>query len=303
MRHENEDLNIYRINTKDKIDKKKVLFIILIIICVICIAFTILFVSNTINRYKEYKQNEEQLERAKQEEIEEQARIDKEKQAKIPKLTDEGRQNIEKIYKSDTKRAFLTFDDGPSENTAKILDILNQNKVKATFFVLGSNVEKRPDLVKKMYDEGHFIANHGYSHKYSEIYSSKEAVLDEYNRCNDAVKKAIGVPEYNSHLFRFPGGLAGGPYADIKSQANDLLSQNDIMHVDWNALTGDSETNDLSIDFELKRLNETMQNKNSLVVLMHDSPNKSVTVDALPQIIETLKNNGYEFYNFYEIIK
>ena len=75
------------------------------------------------------------------------------------------------------------------------------------------------------------------------------------------------------------------------------------MHVDWNALTGDSETNDLSIDFELKRLNETIQNKNSIVILMHDSPNKSVTVDALPQIIETLRNNGYEFKNFYEIIK
>ena len=162
---------------------------------------------------------------------------------------------------------------------------------------------KRPDLVKRMYDEGHYVANHGYSHKYSEIYSSKEAVLDEYNRCNDAVKQAIGVPEYNSHLFRFPGGLAGGKYADIKAQANELLSQNDIIHVDWNALTGDSETNDLSIDFELKRLNETIQNKNSIVILMHDSPNKSVTVDALPQIIETLRNNGYEFKNFYEIIK
>ena len=303
MKHENNELDIYKINTKDKIDKKKVFFIVSIIICVICIAFAIFFVSKTVSRYKEYKEYEEQLEKAKQEDNKEQAKIDKEKQAKLPKLTEEGRQNIENIYKSDTKRAFLTFDDGPSENTAKILDILNQNKVKATFFVLGCNVEKRPDLVKRMYDEGHYIANHGYSHKYSKIYSSKEAVLDEYNRCNDAVKQAIGEPEYNSHLFRFPGGLVGGPYADIKSQANDLLSQNDIIHVDWNALTGDSETNDLSVDFELKRLNETTQNKNSVVILMHDSPNKSVTVDALPKIIETLKNNGYELKNFYEIIK
>lgn len=303
MGHENQQLDIYRINTKDRIDKKRVLIIVLIILSIICISLAIFFVSRTVSRYKEYKIYEEQLKNLQQEEAQEQVRIDREKQAKLPKLTDEGRQNIEKIYKSDTKRAFLTFDDGPSGITAKLLDVLNQEKVKATFFVLGSNVEKRPDLVKRMYDEGHYVANHGYSHKYSEIYSSKEAVLDEYNRCNDAVKQAIGVPEYNSHLFRFPGGLAGGKYADIKAQANELLSQNDIVHVDWNALTGDSETNDLSIDFELKRLNETIQNKNSIVILMHDSPNKSVTVDALPQIIETLRNNGYEFKNFYEIIK
>lgn len=109
--------------------------------------------------------------------------------------------------------------------------------------------------------------------------------------------------EYNSHLFRFPGGLAGGKYADVKRQAKDLLSQNDILHVDWNALTGDAETNELSIDFELQRLSQTTTDKNSIVVLMHDAPAKSVTADALPQIISYLKEQGYEFKNFYEIIK
>lgn len=111
------------------------------------------------------------------------------------------------IYNSEKKRAFLTFDDGPSTITPTILDVLKQEKVKASFFVLGSYVQAKPETVKRIYEEGHFIGNHGYSHVYSSIYSSPEAVLDEYNRCNDAVKTAIGVPEYNSHLFRFPGGL------------------------------------------------------------------------------------------------
>ena len=210
---------------------------------------------------------------------------------------------MDNIYKSDTKRVFLTFDDGPSPVTPKILDILKQENIKATFFVLGSNVDARQDIIKRMYDEGHYIANHGYSHIYSQIYASPQAVLDEYNACNDKVKNAIGVPEYNSHLFRFPGGLAGGKYAEIKQQARELLSQNNILNVDWNALTGDAETNNLSVDFELSRLSQTICNKNSVVILMHDAVAKSVTADALPQIISSLKEQGYEFKNFYDIIK
>ncbi len=160
-----------------------------------------------------------------------------------------------------------------------------------------------PDMVKRIYDEGHYIANHGYTHQYSSIYSTPQTVLDEYNQCNDAVKQAIQVPEYNSYLFRFPGGLIGGKYAQIKSEANELLKQNDIMHVDWNALTGDAETNNLSIEFELKRLQETTNGKNSVIILMHDAPAKKVTADALEQIINYIREQGYEFKNFYEIIK
>lgn len=207
------------------------------------------------------------------------------------------------IYKSDTKRAFLTFDDGPSSVTPRILDILKQENVKATFFVLGSRVKIMPDTVKRIYDEGHYIASHGYSHIYEQIYSSPEAVLDEYNQCNEAIKNAIGVPEYNSHLFRYPGGITGGKYAEVKAKAKDLLEQNEVLYVDWNALTGDAETNDLSIEFELERLQQTTENKDSAIILMHDSPTKEVTADALPQIIAYLRNQGYEFKNFYEIIK
>lgn len=183
------------------------------------------------------------------------------------------------------------------------MDILKQEKVKATFFVLGSNIETRQDILKRMYEEDHYIANHGYSHVYSQIYSSPQAVLDEYVLCENKIRSAIGVPEYNSYLFRFPGGLPGGKYEEIKKQARDLLLQNNILNVDWNALNGDSETNDLTVEFELARLSETIQEKNSIVVLMHDAAYKRVTAEALPQIISTLREQGYEFKNFYEIIK
>ena len=160
-----------------------------------------------------------------------------------------------------------------------------------------------PNVVKRIYDEGHYIANHGYSHVYSKIYASPQTVLDEFNQCNDAVKEAIQVPEYNSHLFRFPGGLVGGKYATIKNEANELLKQNEVMHVDWNSLTGDAETNNLSIEFELQRLRETSEGKNSLVILMHDAQAKKTTADALPNIIAYLKEQGYKFESFYNIIK
>lgn len=210
---------------------------------------------------------------------------------------------MEKIYDSQAKQAFLTFDDGPSSVTPRILDILNKENIKATFFVLGSQVDVFPETTKRIYEEGHYIANHGYSHTYSQIYSSPESVLEEYNKCNDKVKNAIGQPEYNSHLFRFPGGLPGGKYVDIKKQAKDILLSNDILHIDWNSLTGDAETATPTVEFEMQRLNETTKDKNSIVILMHDAQAKSATADALPQIISYLREQKYEFKNFYEIIK
>ena len=281
--------------------------ICIVIVLIICIILTINNISITIKEYEVYKQYENLSSVLKYQDEERQKKLKEEeeriKKERNPKLTDVGRQNIENIYKSDKKRAFLTFDDGPSPITESILDTLKQEKIKATFFVLGSNIDSRKDMVKRMYDEGHFIGNHGYSHVYSQIYSSPQAVLDEFNSCNEKVRNAIGNPEYNSHLFRFPGGLPGGKYAAIKQEAKELLNQNDIVNIDWNALNGDAETNDLSPEFEMQRLSETVGEKNSIVILMHDAAAKSVTAETLSQIISFLRENGYEFDNFYSIIK
>ena len=220
-----------------------------------------------------------------------------------PVLTQKGKENMSQIYKSDKKRVFLTFDDGPSKTvTIPILDLLKQEKIKATFFVLGSRVELYPDIVKREYEEGHYIANHGYSHMYSQIYSSVQSVLDEYNKTNDAVRKAIGVKEYNSHLFRFPGGVSGGRYAQLKKEAVAELDKNNIAHVDWNALTGDAEGKN-SVEELVSELQKTMGKKNSLVILMHDAGNKKTTYEALPTVISMLREKGYEFKSFYDIIK
>ena len=296
-----EEKRMVLIPTKFKFTtKEKIIMIIIIILMIIGIIITWINSIEIINTKIEYELAYQQYQEAL---IKEQEEKERKRQEKLPKLTEQGIENINHIYSSDTKRVFLTFDDGPSSNTNQILDILNEKEVKATFFVLGSNVEQKPEVVKRMYEEGHFIANHGYSHIYEKIYQSPEAVLDEYNRCNQLVRDAIEEQEYNSHLFRFPGGFVGGKYADIKNQANELLLQNDIIHMDWNALNGDSETKNPTIEFEMQRIQETVGNKQSVVILMHDAQAKKVTVEALPQIIDYLKGQGYEFKNFYEIIK
>lgn len=280
--------------------KEKTLMVVIMVLMVIGIIVTWINCAKIMKSNAEYELAYQQYQEAL---LKEQEEAEKKRQEKLPKLTEIGIENMNHIYSSDTKRAFLTFDDGPSSNTNQILDILNERGIKATFFVLGSNVEKNPEMVKRMYDEGHFIANHGYSHVYETIYQSPQTVLDEYNKCNQMVRDAIGEQEYNSHLFRFPGGLVGGKYADIKNQANDLLLQNNIVHVDWNALNGDSETTSPTIEYEMQRIQETVGDKQSVVILMHDAQAKKVTVEALPSMIDYLKEQGYEFKNFYEIIK
>lgn len=294
--------NIY--SMKKYVDKKRIIFNIIVgIITIITLCLVIYYTIDTSIRVKKSKQFMAQIIEYQKEQEEIKIQEEMERQAKIPKLTEEGKEKLKNIYHSETKRAFLTFDDGPSKNTKDILDILKENDVKATFFVLGSQVEVFPETTNRIYNEGHYIANHGYSHKYSNIYQSPEQILNEYNQCNQIVANTLGVPEYNSHLFRFPGGSIGGKYADIKNQTIPLLEQNNILYVDWNALTGDSEKANPTEEYLMNNLQQTTNEKNSVVILMHDSQAKKVTVDCLPKVIEYLRQQGYEFENFYSIVK
>jgi peptidoglycan/xylan/chitin deacetylase (PgdA/CDA1 family) len=294
--------NVY--SMKKYVDRKRIFFNVIVgIVTIITLILVIYYTVNTEIRLKRAKIYEEQIMAHKQDLIEMQQKLEEEEKSKTIQLTDSGKENIKNIYKSDTKRAFLTFDDGPSTNTSSILDILNQNNIKATFFVLGTQVEKMPETTQRIYNEGHYIANHGYSHVYSSVYSSPEQVLNEFNSCNQLVANAINVPEYNSHLFRFPGGSVGGKYDEIKKQAIQILNENNIEYVDWNALTGDSEKSNPTEEYLMENLEKTTNEKNSVVILMHDSQAKKITVDILQKVIDYLTQQGYEFKNFYDIIE
>lgn len=223
---------------------------------------------------------------------------------KLPVSNPDSIQLCKQAQSGDEKNIYLTFDDGPSPNiTPQVLKVLKQYDVPATFFVLGSRVELYPELVKQEYNEGNYIANHGYSHKYSSIYSSEQAVIDEYNTTETAIQNALGIPEYHSYLFRFPGGSSGGTYHNLKQSAKSKLESMGIASTNWNCLTGDAEAVGRTKDQLLSRLYETAEGWTSLVVLMHDANDKQATVDALPEIIEHYKNEGYTFKNYYDIFQ
>ncbi len=223
---------------------------------------------------------------------------------KLPVYNEDSIQLVKQAQTGHEKNIYLTFDDGPSPNiTPQILDILDNYNVPATFFVLGSRVELYPELVRQEFEAGHYIANHGYSHTYSQIYSSVQSVVDEYNSTEEAIQNALGNSDYHSYLFRFPGGSSGGPYDSLKSEAKQLLTNNGIASTNWNCLTGDAEGGARTKEQLLNRLYQTADGWDSLVVLMHDANDKQTTADALPEIIEHYKNEGYTFKNYYDIFK
>ncbi|MEF2835271.1 MAG: polysaccharide deacetylase family protein [Clostridia bacterium] len=282
------------IEVKPRLNVKKVVIITIVLILIISLISTAIFFG-----VRQYNKNLSIIERdilAKNRPAHELFYSDNAKQNKIV-------ERVSHIYNSDYRRVFLTFDDGPSKSvTIPILDILKQNNVKATFFVLGSNAERYPEIVKRAYQEGHYIANHSFTHVYSNIYSSPQAVLDEYNRTEIAIKNAIGDQTYNSRVFRFPGGTSGGKYANIKAEAVNLLNQNNVAHLDWNALTADAAGLD-NVNDMMNYVETTMGNKNSVVILMHDIGTKKSTYELLPQLIQALKEKGYVFENIYDILK
>ena len=195
--------------------------------------------------------------------------------------------------KSGDKVMHLTFDDGPSSNvTPKILDILKENNVKATFFVLGSNVEKHPEIIQRMAREGHAIAIHSYSHDMNYIYASSENFMDEINKTRDAINAATGANSC-ADVFRFPGGA----FREERAEFKEVLLENNIPYVNWNCSTGDSETkNPVSADLYNRAVRTANSvGRDSLVLLMHDAGSKQATADSLPAIIKYFKDNGYRF--------
>lgn len=301
----------------DLIEIKKVNKIKIAVLVLASIAFIILATLGGIKLAKYEKKREyyralkrqEEIERLaeeekkKEEEAKQQAIIQKSIEQTSRELTDEEKDRILHIYRSTgEKRVFLTFDDGPSESvTPLILDLLKKENVKATFFTLGGNVKAHPELVKREFDEGHYVANHGYSHKYSSVYESPEATLNEYNTTEQAIKDALGNQNYRSNLFRFPGGSNGGYYDEAKQNSKALLKENGVVHLDWNCLSQDAAGAHTK-EALLQNVKDTMGEKDSLVILMHDSSDKILTYEMLSDLINLLRDKGYKFENIYDLL-
>ncbi len=189
----------------------------------------------------------------------------------------------------DIHKVYLTFDDGPSENTDKILDILDDYGIKATFFVNGREDEESLAAYKRIVDEGHTIAMHSYSHKYSEIYSSLDAFKKDYEKIQNLIYDTTGV---ESMYYRFPGGSSNRVSNAHMSDYIKFLNEQGIVYFDWNVSSGDATSQAFTADELVENVMSDVVKYKTSVVLMHDAKTKSTTVQALPEIIEALQKSG-----------
>lgn len=192
---------------------------------------------------------------------------------------------------SGEKVIYLTFDDGPSDRvTPKILDVLKEESVKATFFIVGKNGVLRKDLLKRAVREGHTLGVHSYSHIYNEIYSSVQSLLEDIAKCNELIKEITGAP---ASVYRFPGGSFF-----LSDSLKQAVLDSGMKYVDWNASLNDAELQDPTPENLFDTAVATAANRNKVILLAHDTTDKTATAAALKNVIRYFKQQGYTFKQF-----
>ena len=194
------------------------------------------------------------------------------------------------VVDAESRKVYLTFDDGPSDNTDEILDILKEYDVKATFFVVGKTDEHSRQMYRRIVEEGHTIALHSYSHKYSEIYSSVEKYNKDLEKLSKLIFEETGV---TTHYLRFPGGSSNQVSDVDMEEFIKLVTDEGYTYYDWNVVSGDATSKSYSAKDLIDNVVSGVEHFQESIVLMHDASNKDSTVEALPKIIKKLKAEGY----------
>lgn len=184
------------------------------------------------------------------------------------------------------KTVYLTFDDGPDPvNTPKVLDILESNQVKATFFVLGHKAEKNPAIIKRIKDEGHALGNHTYSHIDGTI-TDKKKINEELERTHQIIRQAAGV---DVTIFR-------PPYGFFNWRAFAAAQRRGYQTILWTFDITDWSVHDA--DQYVKTVSDNLAD--GAIILLHDGgPKREELIKALPRIIKLIKDQGYQFGNSY----
>lgn len=201
------------------------------------------------------------------------------------------------------KEIFLTFDDGPSENTREILKILKEEDVHATFFDIGSALKdnkENQELLKQEIDQGNAVAGHSFSHNYKILYPGNSVdvnkFMSELNETNEIMKSVLGK-NFNARVIRMPGGyMSRRYYRDPNLKALDeSFAKDNIVSIDWDAETGDATGRHYTVEQYVQNSAKNINNLNHVILLMHDAAAKKETVQALPAIIKFYKEHGYAF--------
>ncbi|MBV7276505.1 polysaccharide deacetylase family protein [Clostridium thailandense] len=187
------------------------------------------------------------------------------------------------------KVIYLTFDDGPSNLVNnKILDILNNENVKATFFIVGYKINGNEQTLKRIYTEGHSIGLHTYTHKYKKIYANDNAFIEEMDKTADEVKKVLG---FSPRIIRFPSGSK----KHLSENLLEKLHEKNYKIYDWNLSLSDGLDYNTPQDKLFREATQKCVNPSRIFLLAHcDQPNRK-TCEILPKIIKYYKDLGYEF--------
>ncbi|MEY8001819.1 polysaccharide deacetylase family protein [Clostridium sp. Mt-5] len=186
------------------------------------------------------------------------------------------------------KVIYLTFDDGPSPLTNKVLDILKEKDVKATFFLIGNQIRENESTVKRIYDEGNGIGLHTYTHKNRKIYSSQDAFIKEMDNTREEINRVVGV---KPNIIRFP---EGSRKRLNKNMLQKLHGYNYRVY-DWNIVTSDGLNAKTPPEKLFRQATKSKNKPNPVILLMHCDYMHKNTCKALPRIINYYKQEGYEF--------
>ncbi|MDF2820830.1 MAG: polysaccharide deacetylase family protein [Clostridiales bacterium] len=196
-------------------------------------------------------------------------------------------------FEANKKIAYLTFDDGPSNETLEMLKILKQYDVKATFFVNnGANA-----VIKEISNQGHLLANHTSSHQYNNLYVSTETFKSDILKLQETVYDLTGQ---TTNIFRFPGGSNTGYIKKVTGSSDithfkEALTEMGYIYFDWNVDSGDARGKNVSTSTIANNVLDQCMGKREAVILMHTLDSKHTTTLALPLIIEGLLEQGFSF--------
>lgn len=280
----------------------------LLVLSVFFIASTYFLANQIIAKMRIYNDTKIQLQTLQAEKtgLETEANQTKLKEEELKTQAEQLEQKLDNFKKSypgvmldaenqEQKYAYLTFDDGPSKNTPLILDFLKANHIKATFFVVGNESEEA--MYKRIAEEGHTLAVHSYTHKYRIIYRNVDNYMKDVNQLSAYLEKVTGV---KPNIMRFPGGSnnkLGRKYSgfDIMGQVIPKVKAEGFTYFDWNVDSADANKPTQDEKVIINSVLSQAKVLHHAVILMHDAPLKTTTVDALPEIVQGLRKQGFTF--------
>lgn len=190
------------------------------------------------------------------------------------------------------KIAFLTFDDGPSCLTSSYLDILKEEGVKATFFIIGQQIDNdMSDIIRREIDEGHEVGIHTYCHVANEIYATEDSCYKDVIKIKDQLESQF---DYKAKLVRFPWGSANRYMNPFRTNIIDRIHEIGLEYEDWNVSAEDS-VGTPTVESIMRNIRKDYKKYDEPVILMHDSGCNKKTLEALRGIIKELKEDGYSF--------